>query len=193
MKSVVSISDFLQNTMADKKAEYIPIQCRKVTFYLSKSLYQYKLPSKWGSRVRHNWATEEWQSVEMMWKEGDKLRKVLKVSKRKNYSGLGLDGDDGGGSERICLKCILEDINKKLPKGHHVQCILLWPKHTLLWQNLVSKFPSPSITWRLFVFCSSTCRNSLEMTATYFLAQNSFLLRFSPLGRGWGVRNYMIQ
>ena len=57
---------------------------------------------------------------------------MLKVSKRNNYSGLGLDGDDGDGSEWIHLKCILEDINKKLPKGHHVQYILLWPKHTLL-------------------------------------------------------------
>lgn len=68
----------------------------------------------------------------MMWKEGGWLRKVVSVSKRKNYSGLGLDGDDRDGGERTRLKCILEDINKKLPKGHHVQYILLWPKHTLL-------------------------------------------------------------
>ena len=51
-------------------------------------------------------------------------------------------------------------------------------------RNLACKFPSPSITWRLFGFCSSTCRNSQEMTATYFLAQNSFVT-FQSFG-GWG-------
>ena len=51
-------------------------------------------------------------------------------------------------------------------------------------RNLACQFPSPSITWRLFVFCSSTCRNSQEITAAYFLAQNSFLLHFSPFGEG---------
>lgn len=56
-------------------------------------------------------------------------------------------------------------------------------------RNLACQFPSPSITWRLCFLLIHTCRNSQEITAAYFLAQNSFLLHFSPFGRG----NYIIQ
>lgn len=63
------------------------------------------------------------------WREGDQLGRCWQFSKRKNYSGLDLDGDKGDGDKWMRLKYILED--KTLLQGHHVQLFLLWLKHTL--------------------------------------------------------------